>query len=140
MGTNAARHADISLRVTEPLDRAPELTNGSILLHNKTDLDGWNDSLHISALNGSGINELHSWLSTELRMRSSEFNQINLSNTEKIELESISERLKSLNITLEPALLAEELRNSASELANLLGMNIGEDSLNHIFAKMCIGK
>ncbi len=140
MGTNAARHADISLRVTEPSERAPQLTNGSILLHNKTDLDRWNNDLHISALNGSGIKELHLWLSTELRMRSSEFNQINLSNTEKIKLQSIVERLKTFNITLEPALLAEELRNSASELANLLGMNIGEDSLNYIFSKMCIGK
>ncbi len=140
MGTNAALHADISLRVTEPSDRAPQLTNGSILLHNKTDLDGWTDELRISALTGIGIKELHQWLSAELRERSSEFNQINLSNTERIKLQSITERLKLLNLALEPALLAEELRNSASELANLLGMNIGEDSLNYIFSKMCIGK
>jgi tRNA U34 5-carboxymethylaminomethyl modifying GTPase MnmE/TrmE len=140
MGTNAARHADISLRVTEPSDRAPELTNGSILLHNKTDLDGWNEQLHISAVTGHGIEELHQWLSSELRERSSEFNQINLNESEKIKLESIVDNLRSLKISLEPTLLAEELRNSASELATLLGMNVGEDSLNYIFSKMCIGK
>ena len=140
LGTNAARHADISLRVTEPSDRNPQLLNGSILLHNKTDLDGWNDELRISALTGNGIEELHQWLASELGTRSSEFNQINLSNTEMTKLESITQILKSLNIALEPALLAEELRTATSELANLLGMNLGEDSLNYIFSKMCIGK
>jgi tRNA modification GTPase len=140
LGTDAARHADISLRVTEPSDRAPQQTNGSILLHNKTDLDGWFESLHISALTGHGIKELHEWLSHELRARSSEFNQINLSTTERSKLESIIEKLKMLNIDIESALLAEELRNSALDLASLLGMNIGEDSLNYIFSKMCIGK
>jgi tRNA modification GTPase len=140
LGTNAARHADISLRVTEPSDRDPQLTNGAILLHNKTDLDGWNESLRISALTGNGIDELHKWLASELRTRSSEFNQINLSNTEIAKLDSISNRLKSLNIELEPALLAEELRTASSELSTLLGMNISEDSLNYIFSKMCIGK
>ncbi len=140
MGTNAARHADISLRVTEPSDRTPQLTNGSILLHNKTDLDGWQESLNISALTGEGIEELHQWLSSELRERSSEFNQINLSESEKIKLESIIDSLKSFKISLEPALLAEDLRNSASDLASLLGMNVSEDSLSYIFSKMCIGK
>jgi tRNA modification GTPase len=140
MGTNAALHADISLRVTGPCDRTPHLTNGSILLHNKTDLDGWQESLNISALTGEGIEELHQWLSSELRKRSSEFNQINLSESEKIKLESIIDGLKSLKISLEPALLAEELRNLASDLASLLGMNVSEDSLSYIFSKMCIGK
>ena len=140
LGTNAARHADISLRLTEPSNRSPQLTNGAILLHNKTDLDGWNESLHISAFTGHGVEELHKWLAAELSTRSSEFNQINLSNTEISKLESISQRLKSMNIGLEPALLAEELRNCSLDLATLLGMNLSEDSLNYIFSKMCIGK
>ncbi len=140
MGASAARHADISLRVTEPSTRAPNLINGEILLHNKIDIDGWFESLHISALTGHGIKELHEWLAIELRARSSEFNQINLSTTEKSKLESIIQKLKLLNVEIEPALLAEELRNSTSDLANLLGMNLGEDSLSYIFSKMCIGK
>ncbi len=140
LGTDAARHADISFHVTEPSERAPMLSNGSTLLHNKTDLDGWNSALHISAFTGDGVEMLHGWLAAELRKRFSEFNLMNLSSTEKSKLESSIERLKTLNISLEPALLAEELRNCASDLASLLGMNIGEDSLNYIFSKMCIGK
>jgi tRNA modification GTPase len=140
LGSGAARHADISLRVTEPSNRTPQLSNGAVLLHNKTDLDGWNESLRISALTGNGIEQLHKWLAAELQVRSSEFNQINLSSAEIVKLESIVKRLESLNLELEPPLLAEELRISTSDLAGLLGMNIGEDSLNYIFSKMCIGK
>ncbi len=140
LGSDAARHADISLRVTEPSDRSPQVTNGSVLLHNKTDLDGWKESLHISALTGQGIEDLHQWLADELRVRSSEFNQMSLSDAEKVKLEAVIKRLETLNTELETALLAEELRSSAFELANLLGKNVGEDSINYIFSKMCIGK
>ena len=140
LGAGAARHADISFRVTDPLDRAPQLLNGDVLLHNKTDIDGWDESLRLSALTGSGIETVHRWLASELHGRSSEFSQINLSASEKAELESVSARLGDISLDLEPALLSEELRNAASTLANLLGINISDDSLNYIFAKMCIGK
>ena len=140
LGAIAAHHADISFRVTDTLDRAPQLMNGDVLLHNKTDVDGWDQHLHISALTGQGIENLHHWLAAELHGRSSEFSQINLSASEKADLQSISLRLNEINIELEPVLLAEELRNAATTLANILGMNINEDSLNYIFAEMCIGK
>ena len=140
LGKSAARHADISFRVTDPFDRAPQPVNGDVLLHNKTDMDGWNKHLHVSALTGQGVEKLHQWLATELHGRSSEFSQINLSVSEKSELEAVSLRLSHISAELEPVLLAEELRNAASTLANLLGMNINTDSLNYIFAKMCIGK
>jgi len=140
LGESAARHADISFHVTDPLDRAPHLLNGDILLHNKTDVDGWNEQLHISALTGFGIDNLHQWLAAQLHRLSSELNQINLNTSEKMQLEAIYAGLEEINLELEPVLLAEELRNAASSIANLLGMNIGIDSLNYIFAKMCIGK
>ena len=140
LGSGAARHADISFRVTDPSNRFPELTNGSILLHNKSDLDGWDSSLHVSALTGEGIEALHNWLAARLIGRSSEFSQVSLSASEKSELEFILSKLQFVNLDLEPALVAEELRDAASGLANLLGMNIGNDSLDYIFAKMCIGK
>src|SRR5581483_4799027 len=41
LGANAATRADISLRVTDPTDRAPRTQSGNVLLHNKKDLDGW---------------------------------------------------------------------------------------------------
>jgi tRNA modification GTPase len=140
LGSDAARHADISLRVTDPSDRAPYLDHDAILLHNKTDLDGWRDSLHISALTGTGIEELHAWLSKELKVRTADLNHISINSSERMKLESIIGRLKLLSIDLEPALLAEDLRSCIADLSSLLGMNVGEDSLNYIFSKMCIGK
>ncbi|HEX5316127.1 MAG TPA: GTPase, partial [Candidatus Kapabacteria bacterium] len=94
LGTTAARHADISFRVTDALDRAPQLLNGDVLLHNKSDLDGWNNHLHISALTGQGVEKLHRWLAAELQARSSEFSQVTLSASEKAVLESVSIRLR----------------------------------------------
>src|SRR5579883_297932 len=62
LGSEAARHADISLRVTEPGGRSPILSDGEILLHNKIDLDSWNEGLSLSALTGDGIELFHAWL------------------------------------------------------------------------------
>ncbi len=140
LGSDAARHADISLRVTDPSDRTPFLDYEAILLHNKIDLDGWRDSLHISALTGTGIEELHVWLSNELKARSSDLNRININSSERMKLESVIARLKLLSIDLEPALLAEDLRSCIADLSSLLGMNVNSDSLDYIFGKMCIGK
>ncbi len=140
LGTSAAQHADISFRVTEPSDRVPITTNGTILLHNKIDLDGWNESLCLSARTGEGIDELHTWLRRELRERSGEFSQIRLNESEQLKLESIVACLKNMTLELEAPLLSEELRGVASDLASLLGMNISSDSLSYIFNKMCIGK
>jgi tRNA modification GTPase len=140
LGTDAARHADISLRVTDPGERFPLLENGSVLLHNKIDLDGIRKGLHVSALTGEGIESLHSWLSSELNSISSELSGVSLSESEKFKMESVVASLESLNIDLEPPLLAEELRISADKLAALLGKNVGNDSLDYIFTKMCIGK
>ena len=140
LGTGAARYADISFRVTEPSDRNPSLSDGEILLHNKIDLDRWNSELSVSAQNGTGFSVLHKWLSTTLKDRSKEFSQISLSESEWVKLERTLAQLQTLTLDMEPALIAEDLRAVASELAQLLGMNIGQDSLDYIFSKMCIGK
>ena len=140
LGSDAARHSDISLRVTDPLDRSPILFDGEKLLHNKIDLDGWNSDLCISAISGIGIESLHEWLSNELMKRSSDFNRIAMSEGEISKLQSVVESLEGINLNSEPALLSDDLRLFASEIGMLLGMNISEDSLNYIFSKMCIGK
>jgi tRNA modification GTPase len=140
LGVDAARHADISFRVTDPDDRFPALENGSVLLHNKIDLDDLHQDLYVSALTGEGIESLHSWLAAELNSMSSELSGVSLSESERLKIESVVESLRTLNIDLEPPLLAEELRISAENLATLLGKNVGNDSLDYIFTKMCIGK
>src|SRR5581483_66415 len=140
LGANAATRADISLRVTDPTDRAPRTQSGNVLLHNKKDLDGWQDALSVSARTGEGMPDLHAWLARELQKKSPELSQIRLSETEMTRLEHVRSRLEEVNAGMEPALLAEDLRNAASELAMLLGENISANSLDYIFSKMCIGK
>ncbi len=140
LGRQAATYADITLRLTEPIDRTPSHDDSVLLLHNKVDLDHWTDGLCVSAITGEGINAFHNWLFTELGLRSSELSLVNLSDSERSKLSSILVRLSTLELTDEPAILSEELHSAASELADLLGLNTSSESLDFIFAKMCIGK
>jgi tRNA modification GTPase len=139
LGVGAAQRADISLRVTDPSDRYPVLQSGAIYLHNKIDLDKWNEDLHISARTGEGLKELHTWIGDELKARS-DYNQIALHASERSKIESILDRLKAMSADSDPALLSDDLRNASQELSALLGLNPGSESLNYIFSKMCIGK
>jgi tRNA modification GTPase len=140
MGTAAAQHADISLRVTDPSDRNPVIPNDSVYLHNKIELDNWNEGLSVSALSGAGLRALHDWISNEVRSRSGQFNQISLNEGEMTKLESVLSDLESTEASEDPALLSDGLRNASLKIADLLGLNPSSDSLNYIFAKMCIGK
>ena len=139
LGQTATVHSDIILRVTEPGDRYPK-SNGDQLLHNKIDLDTWDTGLRMSARTGEGIEDVHSWLSDRLRERSSEWNLMSLSASEKSILETTVASLSNVNLVMEPAILSEELRIATKGIGQLLGTNIGADSLEHIFLKMCIGK
>jgi tRNA modification GTPase len=140
LGKRAATHADITLRLTVPDDRTPAHGENVLLLHNKIDLDHWTDGLCVSAISGEGINAFHKWLFTQLGKRSSELSLVNLSESERSKLSSILIRFSELTLMEEPAILSEELRNASADLADLLGLNTSSESLDFIFAKMCIGK
>jgi tRNA modification GTPase len=141
LGKTAAAHADLTLRLTEPGARTPPLSkNGSIYLHNKIDLDAWPDGLRLSAISGEGLSDFHAWLSAELQARSSELSQLRMNEAERSSLQSVVKRLRAVRSDTEPPILAEELRQAAQNLGELLGVNTSEESLNFIFSKMCIGK
>lgn len=140
LGKSAAAHADVTLRLTEPSDRNPPLVDGSVLLHNKIDLDKWPSGLRLSATTGEGLSSFHRWLATELQRSSSDLSQIRLNEIERSTLVNVSQILEALRMDLEPAILAEELRNAASSIAELLGVKTSDESLAFIFGKMCIGK
>jgi len=144
LGINAALRADLSLRVTDPDSRAITPLNGEILVHNKSDLDGFIDRLSVSALSGKGIDNLRAYILRQANQQIGEGSQIHLSESERSTLTGISSTLKkivdSADGKLDPVLLAEDLRATIESLGALLGFNISEDALNHIFAQMCIGK
>jgi tRNA U34 5-carboxymethylaminomethyl modifying GTPase MnmE/TrmE len=48
--------------------------------------------------------------------------------------------LASIDSQPDLTLAAEDLRSVIDTASELLGTNINEDTLNHIFLKMCIGK
>jgi tRNA modification GTPase len=140
LGKSAAAHADLTLRLTEPGDRTPQLLNGSIYLHNKIDLDGWSSGLRLSAVTGDGLSAFHTWLSGELQARSAELSQIKLNESERGLLADIIRMLQTLGLESEPAILSEDLRRAAQKLSEFLGISTSEASLDFIFSKMCIGK
>ncbi len=142
LGQTAALEADLTFRVTDPSDRSPQIPDGLLLLHNKNDLDGWNEQVSISALTGQGLELLRSEILIRAIATDSELSKPALSMTERSQLEDVAEKLHRLvdSPLSDPGLLADDLQSMIDVIGSLLGLNISEDALNHIFTNMCIGK
>lgn len=140
LGRSATEEADLTLRITDPESRNSPALEGETLVHNKCDLDHHKKPLSVSAITGEGIDSLITFLHDRLLSFDSQFSGYAISDSER---SLVTEVLKTLDkvISFEDiTLFAEDIRNSSDIIASLLGNNIGEDSLNHIFQKMCIGK
>ncbi len=140
LGKSATEEADLTLRVTDPGSRATIALQDEILIHNKSDLDNYDNALSVSAFTGNGLDELMNFIKEHLINFDSQYSGYSISDSER---SLISEVLRILEKVLsfdDITLLAENIRNASDIIASLLGYNIGEDSLNHIFMKMCIGK
>ncbi len=142
LGRTAALEADLVFLLTDPTDRHPEIPNGVILVHNKSDLDSFQGAISISALTGEGLGALREQILRGAKGLDVELSKPVLSLSERSTLELIESKLAALiNATpTDPGLLADDLRATLEAVAPLLGLNISEDALNHIFASMCIGK
>jgi tRNA modification GTPase len=140
LGKSATEEADLTLRVTDPESRNTIAFQGGVLIHNKSDLDNYKNELSISAVTGEGLDALINFLKSQLINFDSQFSGYSISDSERsliLEVLRILEKVISFD---DITLLAEDIRNASDIIAALLGFNIGEDSLNHIFMKMCIGK
>jgi len=142
LGRSAALEADLVFRLTDPANRSPEISDGVILLHNKCDLDGFQASISVSALTGDGLEKLRDVILRGAKSLDVELSKPVLSLSERGALEMVQTKLVALtgSIPSDPGLLADDLRSTLDVAAPLLGLNISEDALNHIFASMCIGK
>jgi tRNA modification GTPase len=140
LGKSATEEADLSLRITAPESRNVIPIPVEILVHNKCDLDHYSEEISVSAKTGEGLERLINFLKEKLTESDTQFSGYQISQSERSLIDEVLNIL-SLNLSFDDiTLLAEDIRKAANIIASLLGSNIGEDSLNHIFQKMCIGK
>ena len=119
-----------------------------LLLTNKIDLDTsrLTDSLQISALTGTGINELKEQLVTcvlgdfniqEETIVSNARHYESLQNTD----EALSKAQEGLHIGTTGDFIAMDIRTAMRHLGNITGhIDVDTDILGSIFSKFCIGK
>ena len=122
------------------------------VVRNKTDLSGeppglsaeHNDTVCISALNGTGIDELRLHLQTALGYQPAAEGSVT---ARRRHLESLRKARKHFDeacrlLTEESAgeLMAEELLQVQNELAEITGQFSSDDLLGRIFESFCIGK
>lgn len=140
LGKDAADETDILLRVTDPTSRNTIARGSEVLIHNKSDIDGYSGANAVTATTKAGIEKLILILEEELRTIDASSSSVLLSQTEVSSIGNVLSLLENVLDYSDVTLLAEDLRQSAEIIASLSGLNISEDSLNHIFLKMCIGK
>lgn len=124
------------------------LDDASLAVFNKADLAGpvpavidGVESLPVSALLGSGIDAIRSWLSVELMRRMG--NQEAPVFTRERHREALGkclEALEACSSSMAPEILAEHCRHAAFALGRITGSIGVEDLLDLIFKDFCIGK
>ena len=140
LGKSATEEADLTLRITDPQSRNINALQGEILIHNKSDLDHFKKSLSISAKTGEGLDLLIHFLREHLLSFDLQYSSYYISDSERSLIGQVLSTLAKVLSLNDITLVAEDFKQAADTISSLLGYNIGEDSLNHIFLKMCIGK
>jgi len=140
LGRVASLYADLVFRVTSPEDRLPQVEQGEALLHNKIDLDRWSEGLSVSAETGEGLANLHSILLESVKKFNSEQSISAVSDAERSVLAQALVKIENLPQSDDLTVMAEEIRGAIDQIGQLLGLNVSQDTLNHIFSSMCIGK
>lgn len=139
LGMAAQQEADIILRITDPASRNMVPLPGETLVHNKCDVDLYNNEICTSALNDD-ITPLVEFLARKIDSYDTGASSLAISAGEAERLRNVLDKLEGISSVEEPALIAEQLRESIELIGELLGLNAGDKSLEYIFSKMCIGK
>ena len=147
----AMAQADIVVEVVEDLcadDAAPERTDSTLLVRNKTDLSGCEPGrvdagiVRVCALTGDGFEDLVAELKRLAGFRSGE----GAFTARQRHLDALDAAGKALDAAVsrldegEGELLAEELRTAHEHLGTIVGETSTDDLLGEIFASFCIGK
>ncbi|MEP7234116.1 MAG: tRNA uridine-5-carboxymethylaminomethyl(34) synthesis GTPase MnmE [Ignavibacteriota bacterium] len=140
LGRTASEQADLTLRLTGPESRDTVALADEALVHNKSDLDNFSHPLSFSATSGAGLPSLLKFLHSKLLAFDSQYSNYSISDSERSLISEVLRTLAKVLPSGDITLIAEDLKHSLEIVGSLLGNNVGEDSLNHIFMKMCIGK
>jgi len=125
-----------------------------IVLGNKSDLratvdtNTWNHKtnlLPLSAKNGKGIEELKSWLSTQVLGDFNTQSDIIVSNARHVDAlqktkEALEKALYGLETNITGDFVAMDIRQAMFWLGSITGQISEDDLLANIFSKFCIGK
>ena len=146
LGRQRAAEADLQLVVTPVGERAPEIGDRQLLVWSKVDLVApTGEALATSALTGVGLDALQRAV-CELLIgeRGSLEGAVVVSERQRQQLERARqgcERARELlSASRPPELAAVELADSRVALSAVLGEEIGDEMLDALFARFCIGK
>ncbi|MBS3902767.1 MAG: tRNA uridine-5-carboxymethylaminomethyl(34) synthesis GTPase MnmE [Anaplasmataceae bacterium] len=127
--------------------------NKTLLVWNKSDLpnqmplpEGPFPLIKLSAIQGSGIEDLKELIQTTLWNRTlPDKQEILLTNARHYEalmrsIQSIETLLAGLHNHVSPEFLSLDIRQALLELGTIIGSDITEDILSAIFSKFCVGK
>ncbi|HMR30757.1 MAG TPA: tRNA uridine-5-carboxymethylaminomethyl(34) synthesis GTPase MnmE [Geminicoccus sp.] len=141
-----AATADLRLLLIAPGEPVPEPDDGSLVVRSKADLavgPAGSGPLAISALTGTGIEALLDEVAGRLRAIAGEGTAAVTRERHRLALMDATaalERFLAGRRDLELALLGEELRLAVEAIGRVTGRVGGEEVLDRIFARFCIGK
>jgi len=140
LGKSATEEADLTFGITSPESRSTTALQGEVLVHNKRDLDNFTQDLSVSAKTSEGLSRLIDFLRTKLNQFDAQYSGYSISQSERSLIAQVFSIFDLILSSDDITLLAEDIRKASEIIASLLGYNVGADSLDHIFLKMCIGK
>jgi tRNA modification GTPase len=140
LGRSITEEADIILRITDHTDRGLAANEGEILIQNKSDVDSYRGENAVSSMTDSGLQALHSILINEIRKIENASSSFYIHRSEVSTLQRVRSKLDRIGVSTDLAEMAEDLKDSAEEIASISGLSIKDDTLNYIFQNMCIGK
>lgn len=141
MGINRAaeraRNADIRIHLSPEGLVVGQLASDDLVVRSKSDL-GKGPGLTVSAETGEGVAELLALVYDRLRIKASRSGLVG----HRRQAEALERARNALDLTpgTPPEFLAEALRYTAQNLAEMIGRLGAEDYLDEIFSSFCIGK
>jgi tRNA modification GTPase len=129
----------------------PDISKDTILVINKTDLpqkislDQDSHAVRVSALNGTGINNLKAKIAETAVNGSPVCNDGIVTNVRHVQalkttLTSVDSFIDGIMKNISPELLAVDLRDALNAIGEILGITTSEEILHTIFRNFCIGK
>lgn len=148
LGRERAGFADLQLVIAPATEPAPAVSERQLLVRSKVDLGAVSgeSGLATSAVAGTGVDELRRAIRGYFVGEASSANEepVVVSERQREQLalaRSACERARSLLVDRRPPeLAAVELREARAALSSVLGEEVGDEMLDALFARFCIGK